>query len=571
MAGPTTDWDLLRDFTESNSETAFQSLVERHVNLVFATAFRRLGDAARAEEVTQDVFIALARKAARFHSEVSLSGWLYKTALLHARQTWRGEFRRERREQTAVELKTTMKDDDSALKSLAGALDEGLMELRQDERQVLLLRFIEGHTFKEIGASFGIAEDAARKRVDNALDQLGEFFRKRGYAVGSTTTAAAVLAAATLSAPAGLAPAVAQVAFAHAAVSGLPLLSWLGKLLRPSKAQTAVFCAGLILGPGLWQGARLVSAKGEQRRMEALLAALQTERKFVARDQTEIARQLRRSSNALAQLQVLSAYGSLLKDAQLDPRLFRWEESADYVRVPKATLRWITSENGDGEQGTIDSRSGRVSATLLGLLGLSAEEQAGVQQFCKNQIEAYRDLAESMSYFTNFPDRDPKTPSFVALTEDSRGWVTPALSSEESSALRTRFEGGLTQLLGAERTAILLRNAGDDDSLSRCFQQFGAEDLVIALTPRPEGGCSVGERDHSPDGKDRWNWSAKVSFTTALNPATQGPPDISVPGSLPAGISIWSVLSQPIPVPLLDYLRQWRDAHPEVPDEPPKP
>src|SRR5919106_7056524 len=120
-----TDRELLREFAECGSEGAFQSLVQRHVNLVFTTALRGLGDDGMAQEVTQNVFVALARKAAWLQGQVALAGWLHKTALLEIRQRWRGELRRQRREQTAVELGTTMKDDDSLLKSLAGILDEG--------------------------------------------------------------------------------------------------------------------------------------------------------------------------------------------------------------------------------------------------------------------------------------------------------------------------------------------------------------------------------------------------------------------------------------------------------------
>ncbi len=59
------DQELLREYLERSSEGAFQSLVQRHVNLVYSTALRRLGDSGFAEEVTQNVFIALARVTIR--------------------------------------------------------------------------------------------------------------------------------------------------------------------------------------------------------------------------------------------------------------------------------------------------------------------------------------------------------------------------------------------------------------------------------------------------------------------------------------------------------------------------
>ena len=144
MTGSKTDQALLREFTEKGSEVAFQSLVERHVNLVFATALRRLGNTSAAQEVTQDVFISLARKAVWLRSEVSLAGWLHKTALLQTREWWRAELRRQRREETAAELGTTMKQDDPQLNVLAPALDDGLMELRDADRQTLMLHYFEG-------------------------------------------------------------------------------------------------------------------------------------------------------------------------------------------------------------------------------------------------------------------------------------------------------------------------------------------------------------------------------------------------------------------------------------------
>src|ERR1043165_1578132 len=127
MTEPTTDQQLLREFVQRGSERAFESLVQRHVDLVFATAVRRVTDVQAAQEITQNVILALSRKAAWLGGQAALAGWLHKTALLEARQWWGGEFRRRRREQTAVELGTTMKDENSPVPPLAGVLDEGLL------------------------------------------------------------------------------------------------------------------------------------------------------------------------------------------------------------------------------------------------------------------------------------------------------------------------------------------------------------------------------------------------------------------------------------------------------------
>jgi len=559
------DKDLLRDFIDHRSETAFKALVERHADLVFATALRRVGEASAAQEVTQDVFVALARKAAWLKGEDSLTGWLYKAALFQARRWWRGEMRRHRREQAAMELGTTMKDDNSLLKSLGGALDEALLELRESERRALLLRFFERGSYRQIGATLGIGEDAARKRVDKALAQLTAFFQKRGYAVGSVAMTAAALNAAAVTAPAGLVAQAVQVALARAGAGSFACLTdWLAKLLRPSKVSAAALCTALLVGPGLWQAARWLSATEEQARMQAMLAALQTQRKAVAQEQTQVQRQLRRTSNRLAQLNVLAGYTKLLTEANLDPRLFRWDESAGYVRVPKVVMRWLSFDPGTpGENRTLYSHGDRLSPTLLGALGLNADEQVRVQQFCQNQMDGYRASAQARSYLTNLPPLDVVTNAF---TRNTRAWFTPALSTEESSLWRERFQAGLASLIGDERTGIILANAKDDQSLSECFQGFGSEADLIAVTPNLQGRCELGKLCYSQVGLPLGMKGivGGIPLSSAMNRLSE-PPDPSEP-EFPA----WDALGlRPLPVALVAYLREWAAAHLEVPDQAP--
>ena len=72
------DIELLRDYATGRSETAFTSLVERHIHFVYSSALRQVYNAHLAEEVTQAVFIILARKAGRLSNHAVLSSWLLK-------------------------------------------------------------------------------------------------------------------------------------------------------------------------------------------------------------------------------------------------------------------------------------------------------------------------------------------------------------------------------------------------------------------------------------------------------------------------------------------------------------
>ena len=119
------DMELLRHYAREGSETAFAELVQRHINLVYSVAFRHVGIAAHAEEITQAVFIILARKAAGLRPDTVLEGWLHETTRLTALSFLRGERRRQFREQEAYMQSTPNEStDDATWSQLAPLLDE---------------------------------------------------------------------------------------------------------------------------------------------------------------------------------------------------------------------------------------------------------------------------------------------------------------------------------------------------------------------------------------------------------------------------------------------------------------
>src|SRR6516164_6844045 len=95
------DMMLVREYSASQSNRAFETLVERHINLVYSVALRQVGDAHLAEDVTQAVFIILARKAGALSSKTVLAGWLCRTARYVSADALKSQRRRERREQEA--------------------------------------------------------------------------------------------------------------------------------------------------------------------------------------------------------------------------------------------------------------------------------------------------------------------------------------------------------------------------------------------------------------------------------------------------------------------------------------
>src|ERR1700691_5221835 len=144
------DIDLLQEFCLLGSEPAFASLVERHINLVYSTALRHVGNTAHAEEISQAVFIILARKAAGLRPNTILESWLYETTRLTALSFLRGERRRQFREQEAYMQSTLQETADApAWNRLAPLLDEAMARLGKKDRDAVVLRFFKDKNLRQ--------------------------------------------------------------------------------------------------------------------------------------------------------------------------------------------------------------------------------------------------------------------------------------------------------------------------------------------------------------------------------------------------------------------------------------
>ena len=217
------DAELLRRYVDDRSEAAFAELVHRHLTLVYYAALRRTGgDAHRAEDIAQAVFTALARQAGSLREHPALTGWLYTTTRRVAAKAARTEHRRQTREQ-AAHLMSELAPDPAAgadWERLRPVLDAALDELSDGDREAVLWRCWEGRAYAEIGAALRVSEDAARRRVDRALDRLRDALAKRGLTSTAAALATALAGQATLAAPVGLAASITSGALAGASATG---------------------------------------------------------------------------------------------------------------------------------------------------------------------------------------------------------------------------------------------------------------------------------------------------------------------------------------------------------------
>jgi uncharacterized protein (TIGR03435 family) len=245
------DMDLLRDYAARQSDQAFATLVARHVHLVHSAALRQVRDPHLAGEITQTVFIILARKANSLGPKTILSGWLYRTAQFVSKAALKREFRRRLREQEAhMQAITDPNQTDSTWEQLSPFLDEAMAQLRDKDRDAIVLRYFENRSLKEIGGALGVEERAAQKRVARGLEKLRKFFVKRGIASTTTVIAGAISANSVQAAPIELAKTISAVAIAKgaaASTSTLTLIKGALKIMAWTKIKTAIVVSASVL------------------------------------------------------------------------------------------------------------------------------------------------------------------------------------------------------------------------------------------------------------------------------------------------------------------------------------
>src|SRR5437773_3293899 len=239
------DAELLRQYATDRSEAAFTELIRRQVDLVYSAALRLMnGDVHRAQDVTQQVFSELARQAKRLTRHPALAGWLYTTTRLMALRATRTEQRRTAREQEANAMNELLRESgpEQDWKHLGPFLEDAMHDLGEKDRLAVLLRFFQNKSLKEVGLALGLSENAARMRVERALDKLRAQLARKG--VTSTAAALALLLAgnAVSATPAGFVATLTGASFASAAAGAGTALTLL-KFMAATKFKTGVISA----------------------------------------------------------------------------------------------------------------------------------------------------------------------------------------------------------------------------------------------------------------------------------------------------------------------------------------
>ncbi len=331
---------LLADYVDHGSEAAFRELVACYLNFVYSAALRIVhGDTHLAEDISQTVFADLARKARSLSRDVMLGGWLHRHTCFVATTALRTERRRQSREQRAAEMNMLQNQPDSGLAQVAPILDEAIDQLDAGDRSAILLRFFEQREFRAVGEALGSSEDAARMRVNRALEKLHVLLKHRGVTL-SAAALGTILAgeALTTAAPAGLFVAVSGAALSAAGSVGVGSHLALLKLFTMTKLQFGLISALLVAGvatPLFLKHQAQVQLRDKDESLRR-----QTEQL------TQLTAENERLSNLLAQAK--SVPTPHLPASRVPVAVAPAETNADELHPARLISRWVKDGNAPG-------------------------------------------------------------------------------------------------------------------------------------------------------------------------------------------------------------------------------
>jgi RNA polymerase sigma-70 factor (ECF subfamily) len=175
-----TDEELL-EAARAGDEEALEALLARHEQRVFRFGLRMCGNEEDARDVLQETLLAAFRGVRQFRGDAQLSTWLFQVArsfCTKARRRGVGEpARHEPLESAAareVSVPASAPDDRAHAREMARVIQEALLALPEGQREVVLLRDVEGLTAEEAAAVVGIEVAALKSRLHRARMAMQE-------------------------------------------------------------------------------------------------------------------------------------------------------------------------------------------------------------------------------------------------------------------------------------------------------------------------------------------------------------------------------------------------------------
>ena len=295
---------LLSQYARTGSESAFRELVSRYIDLVYSTAFRLVdGNVESAQDVAQTVFVALADQARTLPKDVMLGGWLHLRTRFAAGKLMRSERRRQLRERQAAEMNAIEAHSESNLAQVAPVLDEAIGQLDAEDRTAILLRFFERKDFRGVGVALGSSEDAARKRVDRALEKLHGLLEHRGATLTSAALGTALATEAVTAAPAGLAANITAAALSGTTITTTAVIAATKAITMTTIHKTLIAAAfAVAVGTGIYEARQAANARAQAQTLKQQRTPLTEQIQQLQRERDEAKNQLAALTDEIAKV-----------------------------------------------------------------------------------------------------------------------------------------------------------------------------------------------------------------------------------------------------------------------------
>jgi RNA polymerase sigma factor (sigma-70 family) len=403
------DNQLLRRFVQTRSNSDFAELVQRHISMVYSTALRKTsGNSALADDVTQQVFIDLSAKAQKLLDHTSLASWLHRSTCFAAAKAMRGEIREHAKIQANAHLMEVHQQEPSSAEweALAPHLDDAMEVLPEPDRQAVLLRFFEKRSFRDVGSELGVSEDAARKRVDRALDHLRAAFLQRGLSMTSAALTTGLTAGFFAAAPPVLATAICQSAAIAVSSHAFEAVTFFA--MTKMKAGVAVLVLGAAVAIPVLQHKKQVVLKDrlmmQQQHLAARIApptqyATPERQRFLSQPQPDQSELLRLRAEVTALRRQLGAMKGAINSAEENEAL-RKRLGGEAITIettsgtPFAPNRYYAAElwsdvGSDSPEGTLQTAIAAIKSGNIDRLLEISHWPTNQTQEIKDRINSY--------------------------------------------------------------------------------------------------------------------------------------------------------------------------------------
>jgi len=376
----------------------------------------------------------------------------------------RSEDRRHRRELEAQAMNELLSSDpsESLWRQVQSMLEDAMHELSEADRTAVVLRFFEDRNLKEVGLALGLNENAARMRVDRALEKLQRLLANRGVTSTAAGLSAALVAGAVVTAPTGLTASVATGALAASAATTSTTFTVL-KLMTMTKLKAGIISAVVIAGAAI----PFAVQERSQTRLRADNRALRRQVDQLTADNDRL-------SNLLTQA---NSSGSLPKE-QLS-ELMKLRGEVGLLRKHTNQLGKLGEENRRSQTPLAESEQSSQS---------SEDDPAAEQQEQMLHAKLNDSKALMLSFLMNALDNQNQ------FAKNLDQIPTPGLTG--TNDFEIVYRGSLDSLTNTSSVIAIREKHAWQLTDGRWVKTYGFADGTAQIHVEPDGNFEAWEKDH---------------------------------------------------------------------------